>query len=71
MGDRIREQARSHKDCAEPVGAGLLAKAPVQAPNMSGGLDDFQPNLVLTQQLRQRRHRLLIGHQAINQADRP
>jgi len=26
----IREQARSHKYCAEPVGAGLLAMRPAQ-----------------------------------------
>ncbi len=32
--------------------------------------DDFQTNLVLTQQLRQRRYRLLIGDQTIDQADR-
>jgi len=34
------------------------------------GSDDFQTNLVLAQQLRQRRHRLLISDQAIDQADR-
>ncbi len=35
------------------------------------GLNDLEANLVLTQQLRQRRHRLLVGHQAIDQADGP
>ncbi len=34
-------------------------------------LYDFQANLLVIQQLHQRRHRLLIRHQAVHQADRP
>ena len=39
-------------------------------PLWTGCLNDFQANLVLRQQLRQRRDRRLIGHQAIDQRDR-
>jgi hypothetical protein len=35
------------------------------------GLNHFQPDFVLIEQLHQRWHRLLIGHQAVHQTDRP
>gem|GEM_PF-7065843 len=36
-----REQARSHKDGAEPVGASLLAIAILQAPEMPASYSGF------------------------------
>lgn len=45
--------------------AGLPAMAVLQT------LNHFQPNLMLVQQLHQRRHRLLVGHQTVHQTDRP
>ncbi len=71
--DRYRGQAPSHTGRvhnsrfvnALKVGGGLPPMAALQA------LHDFQPNLVLIEQLHQRRHRLLIGDQAVHQADRP
>ncbi|KAF2407822.1 hypothetical protein SAMN04490179_5557 [Pseudomonas antarctica] len=44
---------------------GLPAMAAEQALNY------FQPDLMLIQQLHQRWHWLLIGHQAVHQTDRP
>ena len=70
--DRLFSRAGSlphfamHSKCgSEPAREG------VGSVSEGEGSDDFQTNLVLAQQLRQRRHRLLISDQAIDQADRP
>ena len=53
----VREQARSHKDCAVPVGAGLLAKAASQATQKQLSYS----SLLLPRNLNKSRRCFLLG----------